>query len=233
MFRRFLIAVLIFLIAVVVVADRVGAIVGAHVLAGKVKTDEHLSSRPSASIGGFPFLNQAFGGNYKDVTITAHNVDLSGVTVTTLTAHLHGVHLPFGKVVHGSVSQVPVDRVDGTAFVSFANVNSYLASRHLSVRIAPGHNGEAAVTDRVVVHGKHLSLTGLGSATVSGNIIRVQVTKLSGPVNLGNRVANFTVPLHALPFRIALESVSVTPTGLSGTGGATNIVLGAPTRGDS
>jgi LmeA-like phospholipid-binding len=227
-FRRFLIAVLIFLIAVVVAADRVGAIVAAHVLAGKVQTDEHLPSRPSASIGGFPFLTQAFSGKYSDVTITAHNLRVDAVQVTTLTAHLHGVHLPLSKVVHSSVTRVPVDRVDGTAFVSFANVNTYLAGKHLSLRVAPGANGTATVTDRLVVHGKRLSLRGVGAVTVRHSVVHVRVTKLAGAVGLPNRVASFSVPLRGLPFRIQVRSVSVTSTGLSGTGAARNIVLGSP-----
>jgi hypothetical protein len=240
MFRRFLIAVLIFLIVVVVVADRIGAIVGAHVLAGKVQTDEHLQNRPSASIGGFPFLTQAFNGKYKDVTITGHNVVVDGVTVNTLVAHLHGVHLPFGKVIHGSVSQVPVDSVNGTAFVSFANANAYL-SKHLTGEQAtlsggPGHS--VNVVDRLRLGGKKLSLDGVGTVSVSDSVVVVHVAHLSGAETSGSgadtqtlRLAvkrlRIAVPLQELPFRMNVTSVAVSPTGLTGTGSATKIVLGS------
>jgi len=236
MFRRFLIAVLLFLIVVVIAADRVGAVVGAHVLAGKVQTDEHLPNRPSASIGGVPFLTQAFGGKYNDVKITAREVPVNGVPVTTLTANLHGVHLPFTKVIHGSVSQVPVDRVDGTAFVSFADANSYLAHHSVAgqlLTLSAGSGGSAAILDKTRIAGKRVTLNGLGTVTVSANVVTVGVSHLTGAglgakaLNLATRDLSVAFPLQALPFRLGLKSVTVTPTGLLGTGGATNIVLGS------
>jgi hypothetical protein len=226
-FRRFLIAVVIFLIAVVVVADRVGAIVGAHVLAGKVQTDEGLSSRPSATIGGFPFLTQAIGGNYKDVTITADNVTVNGLTVTKLTAHLHHVHLPLGKVIHGSVTQVPVGQVAATAFVAFSDINEYLHNQHLSLQVSPATGDNVTLTERVAVHGKHVSVSGVGSVTVSNNVIHVRVTKVSGVSAPGGQSLRFSLPLKGIPFRIQVQSVSTSSTGLTATGGASNIVLGA------
>jgi hypothetical protein len=225
-FRRFLIAVLIFLIAVLVVADRVGAIVGAHVLASKVQSDEGLGARPTASIGGFPFLTQAVAGNYKNVTITADNVVVSDVTVTTLTAHLHGMHLPLHAVLHGSVSQVPVDRVEASAFVAFSDVNQYLRSQHLGLQISPGTGGQVHLIDRVTVHGQHVSLDGVGTVSVTDNVIHVKVTKIAGVSALASRTLRFSLPLRGIPFRIVVQSVTASATGLTATGGASNIVLG-------
>jgi hypothetical protein len=209
----------------------VGAIVAAHVLSGKVKTDEHLPSRPSASIGGFPFLTQALHGNYSDVTVTAHNLPIDGVEVTTLTANLLGVHLPFSQAVHGSVSQVPVDKVDGSALLSFANVNNYLASKSVPLRIALGSNGTAMVTDHAVVHGKRVSFSGVGAVTVRDSVVHVSVATTSSQGGFANRLARFSVPLQDLPFHLNIQSVVVTPTGLYCTGAADKIVLGAPPRG--
>jgi hypothetical protein len=233
-FRRFLIVVLIFLIAVVVAADRVGEIVAAHVLAGKLQTDEHLPNRPSTSIDGFPFLTQAFGGNYKDVKVTAHEVPVNAVPVTTLTANLHGVHLPFSKVIHGSVSQVPVDRVDGTAFVSFADANSYLSKHRIAgsvIRLKPGSNGTATVMDRVHLAGKLLKLRGVGSVSVASNVVTVGVSQLTGASSalLSKAAKQLAVsfPLSGLPFRLQITAVTVTSAGLSGAASVSHIVLGS------
>lgn len=227
MFRRFLIAVLIFLIAVLVVADRVGAIVGAHVLAGKVKTDEGLANRPSATIGGFPFLTQAISGNYKDVTVTANNLTVGDVTISTLTAHLRGMHLSLHDVLHGTVSQVPVDRVNATAVVTYAEVNQYLRSRHVAIQVAPGTGNQVHLTDRVSAHGKHVTLNGDGTVSVSDNVLSVSVAKAAGVSALAVRSLRFALPLHGIPFRIDVESVTAGSTGITATGGATNIVLGS------
>jgi hypothetical protein len=235
MFRRFLIAILIFLIAVVIAADRVGAVVASHVLASKLQTDEHLPSRPSTNIGGIPFLTQAFGGKYSDVSVTAHAVPVNNVTVTTLTAHLHGVHVPVSKVLGGSVTEVPVDRVDGTAFVSFTDANSYLAHHSAAgqlIQLSPGHNGDANVTDTLRIGGKKVQLRGSGHASVTGNVITLSVTQLTGASKrLATRVLRqlqVRVPLQNLQFRMQLHEVTATASGLSATGDAQHVVLGGP-----
>jgi LmeA-like phospholipid-binding len=237
--RRLLIVIGVLLIVIVIAADRIGAAVGAHVLAGKVQHFEDLPQRPSASIEGIPFLTQAFGGKYNNVKITAHRVPVNDVTVTTLTANLHGVHLPFTKAVHGSVSQVPVDRANGTAFVSFADANAYLASHPVGgqhVQISAGGSANSVkVTDRARVAGATVSLHGVGLVSVSGNVVRVDVSQFSGSAGPGTpkqpgraRHVSVSLPLQGLPFRLQLISVNVSASGLTGTGSANDIVLGSP-----
>jgi hypothetical protein len=228
-----LIVVLIFLIAVVIAADRVGALVGAHVLAGKVQSDENLPSRPSATIGGIPFLTQAISGSYKDVTITAREVPLNGLSVTTLTAHLHGVHLPFDKAITGSVSQVPVDRVEGTAFVSYADADVYLADHHepgQHVTLEPGGAGTVRVNDKVHTGGRAFTLHANGRLAVADNTITMNIGHLSGAsasiVSAAQHTLTVSFPLHGLPFRAQLQSVSANSEGMSADVTATNIVLG-------
>lgn len=233
MFRRFLIILVIFLIALVIAADRIGAAVGAHVLAGKVQTFEDLPNRPSATISGIPFLTQAFGGKYHDVKITAHGVPVNQVPVTTLTARLHGVHLPFSKALHGSVSQVPVDRADGTAYVSFADANSYLAKHPVAgqnIRLSPaGSARSVTVTDQTRIGGKPVTLHGVGLVSVNNNVVTVTASQLSGGRLPKGSAKHLTVsfPLQGLPFRLQLNTVRVDSTGMTGAGGATNIVLGS------
>jgi hypothetical protein len=237
-FRRFLIAIVLFLVVVVIAADRVGAVVAAHVLAGKVQTDEHLPHRPSASIGGIPFLTQAFGGKYKDVKITGHDVPVNGVNVTTLTVHLKGVHLSLSKALGGSVSQLPVDHATGTAFLSFADADSYLAAHRIAgstVSLRPGSSGKVVVLDKVRFAGQAVSLRGVGSMSVDRNTVSVGATQLTGAplgsagralLNAASRRLHISFPLLGLPFRLQLTSVAVSSSGLTGTGSATHIVLG-------
>jgi len=231
-------------IAVLVAVDRLGAIVAAHVLAGQVKTDEHLPHRPSTSIGGFPFLTQAIGGKYKDVTVEATDLPVDGVSVTSLTVHLHGVHIPLGKVIHDSVVQVPVDRVDGTALVAFADLNTYLSSHHplgQVLALRPGTGNTATVFDRLHVGNKVFSLHGVGTISLRGNVVDVGVAHLAGPrgasgasgavsatlIRQALKRLKIAVPFDNLPFRITLTSVRFTSTGVTVAGGAKNTVLGA------
>jgi hypothetical protein len=242
--RRLTIIALVVLVGLLVLADRGGAVIGAHVLAARVQTDEHLPQRPDASIGGIPFLTQAIGGRYSDVTITAHDLPVDGVRITTLTAHMHGVHLPLEPALRGTVKRVPVDRITATAMVSLASANAYLADHHPPddvVRLEPGSNGSVAVVDTAQVAGQSLTLRGTGHLSVTDNVVSVHVSGLSGTdavagigaqvlAEVASRLA-LTVPLHGIPFRLNLQSATVTSAGLTVTGAANDVVLGHPTAG--
>jgi LmeA-like phospholipid-binding len=231
--RRFLIVVLIFVIGVLVLLDRLGSYVAADLLAGKVQHAEHLAARPQVSINGFPFVTQALSGRYRDIEVVAENLTVNGVPVTTLTVHLHGVHLLLGQVVHNSVNLVPVDRVAGTAFLTFTQLDTYLSHHHpagqvLAVRRGP--NGTLLVVDRSRVHGKPVLLRGVGTPSVSGNVIGIAVTGLtetSTGTPASVRVPRISLSLTGLAFRLQLQSVSVSATGITTTGTAEDVVLDA------
>jgi hypothetical protein len=230
-FKRLLILLGIFLIVVIVAVDRVGAIVAGQVLASKLKTDEHLAHRPDVTVGGFPFLTQALRGSYSDVKVTAHDVDVNDINVTTFAVQLHGAHIGLKAAVHGNVHQVPVDRADGQLTISYADVNDYLHSRHL--KVSQGSGGQVKVTGSLRIAGHTIEASGLGTATVRSTTIVVHVRQVSAGIgshvshlSLAQRI-NFTLPLTGLPFRIALGSVHATNAGIVAAGTATNLVLGA------
>jgi hypothetical protein len=136
------------------------------------------------------------------------------------------------------VSQVPVDHIVGTAYVSFADANTYLANHRVAgqlITIAPGANGTVTVTDQTGLAGQRLTLHANGTISVSRNIVTVGVAHLSGltgkraaaeEVAIGRNL-HIAFPLQGLPFQMRLRSVTVTSTGLSGVGDATNVVLGS------
>jgi hypothetical protein len=225
MFRRFLIAVLVLFLVAVVAVDRVGAHVAAHVLAGQLQSDEHLPNRPDVSIGGIPFLTQVFGGKYDDVSATAHDFRTpTGVSVTTLKAHLHGVHIPLSKVLRGSVKTVKVDRVDGTAYISFADLARYLASPGVSVTLSRSSAHAIDVEGQIPKGGRTRLVNTLFTVTIDHSIVLLRT-----PAGVGGfkRAFNFTVPLGNLPFRMRFSSVTVGDSGITAAGNAKHVTLGS------
>jgi hypothetical protein len=229
--RRVLLGALVVIVVLLVVADRVGAIVAAHVIADRIQTDEHLSSRPAVSVGGFPFLTQAVRGDYSDVTVTLHDfATKSGLTMDTVKVHLHGVHLPLSRAVKSSgVRSIPVDRVDGTALLTYPQLNAYLRPKHLTV--GPGAGGTVRVTTQTTVAGARLAVFGTGRAQVSHGVLTVTTSSVGAAAgsHAGSLPAHLSVsfPLAGLPFRLALGRVSATTGGVQATGTATGVVLGS------
>lgn len=223
MFRRLLVALLLLIVVAVVVVDRVGEHVAAHVLAGQLQSDEHLQDKPDVSIGGIPFLTQVFGGKYNNVSVTARDFKTSdGVTVTTLNVHLHGAHIPFSKILSGSVKQVPVDKVDGTAYVSFGDLSHYLSGTGVSVRLGRAGPEAVSVSGTTSLGGHSVAVNGV--ATVSVN--RSVVTFALGATKRLKQLV-LSIPLRGLPFRINVTSVTVGGDGITAAGNAKHVTLGS------
>jgi hypothetical protein len=139
-----------------------------------------------------------------------------------MTVHMHGVHLPLSKVIGGSVHQVPVDHVDGSATVTFGAMKRYLGRHGVEVTFSRGQDGSLKVRDSVTLHGQKVTVTEAVALSVTNNVITLTLSGVKLPV--GSVLA---VPLQGLPFRVTLHSVTVGTGGVSATGTADHVVLGS------
>jgi hypothetical protein len=215
-------------VVLLVAADRIGAAVAARRLADRVQADAHLASRPSASVGGFPFLTQAVEGRYSDVTLTARDVGTSTVTLSRVTTVLHGVKLPLSDVLHESVQRVPVDRARVTLVLTYAEANAYLKQYH--VTLAYAGSGKVTVTGQVTVLGQQLSASGTATLHAAGRGVRVSATDLrvgvDGYQTPGVPITvDHTIPLPDLPVQVDVSQVRATSQGLILTGVGRHLVL--------
>lgn len=225
--RRLLIVLFAVIVVLLVIADRVLAAVAGHVVASKIRDDESLSSTPDVTIHGVPFLTQAFGGDYSDVTVVAKDVRRDGVTISRLSADLYDVHLGLSAALHGNVSSVPVDRTVATVTEEYGDLDSYLSSKHLTVTYAGGD--QVKVSGPVSLAGQSLQASGTGKVSLSSN--RIEVTLQTATVagvssSAAAGLLAFSVPLTGLPFGISLTAVTVSSAGVSLQGHSGRIVLG-------
>jgi hypothetical protein len=225
MIRKLLIAAVALVLVLGITVDRVGARVAAHVLSGKLETDEHLADRPSVTIGGIPFLTQAWRGFYDDIKVTTHDfITADHLQLDTMTVYLLGVHIPRSDVIKGSVSTVPVDRLKGTVFVSFVDIEAYLAARGADLKLAETPKGAVGVVgDSESLGPFPRLLDGVATLSIHNSVLTLSV----GLDKTGTKVFKIPVPLSGLPFRIAVNSVTVGAGGITGTGTAQNVVLGS------
>jgi hypothetical protein len=208
------VAVLVLLVLVVgilVVVDRVGVRIAEGRVAEQIADRSALTGAPEVEIGGFPFLTQALSGEYDDVRIQLTADELGQPAGTRADVSLRGVHVPLSDVLSGSVQQIPVDRVDGTATLSYA-----LLAQQLGGDTALTAEGDGIrLTKTVEVLGFDFPLTATGTVTLDGQDIVVDVQDASAggvdvPAFVLRQAADlldFRYAVPALPFGLQLTSV--------------------------
>jgi hypothetical protein len=208
---RGLVVALVVLLGLAVAADRIAVGVAEDRVAGQLVTRGGLAGTPSVEIAGFPFLTQAVAGDYEDVHISLTAADLGQPEGTRADVDLHGVHVPLSAVLSGSVSEVPVDRVDGTATLSYRLLAAQLGGDTALRREGDG----LRITKTVDVLGHTLPLTAAGTVTLEGDELVVDVERVSGagvdvPAFLVDRardLLDLRYRIPALPFGLQLTSV--------------------------
>ena len=226
-----LIVVLVLVLGLLLLVDRVSVGYAEDQVATQLAEKGDLQGTPEVDITGFPFLTQAIGGRYDDVRISLTAAELGQPDGTRADVALHGVEVPLSSVLSGSVSEVPVERIEGTATLSYALLSAQLGG---DTTVRP-EGDVLRITKTVDVLGQTLPLTATGTVTLEGNEIVVDVQDASGagvdiPGFLVDRVADlldlrYAVP--ALPFGLQLTSVHPDEDGVDVRVEATDTVLRA------
>ena len=226
---RALIVVLVLLLGLAVLADRVAVGVAEDRVGQELAAKGGLAGTPAVDIRGFPFLTQAAAGRYDDVRISLTAEQLGQPEGTRADIALHGVHVPLSSVLSGSVDRVPVDRIDGTATLSYALLSAQLGG---DSTIRPDGDG-LRITKTVDVLGQTIPLTATGTVTLDGDELVIDVGRASDagvdlPGFLVSRASDlldlrYSVP--ALPFGLQLTGVTPAEDGLDVRVAARDAVL--------
>jgi LmeA-like phospholipid-binding len=207
-----LVVVLVLLLGLAIAADRVAVGIAEERVAEELAAQGGLQGTPEVDITGFPFLTQAVAGRYDDVRIALSAGQLGQPEGTRADVALHGVRVPLASVLSGAVQQVPIDRVDGTATLSYDLLAAQLGGDTTLRREGDG----LRITKTVELLGQTIPLTAAGTVSLDGNDLIVDVENATGagvdvPRFLVDQVADlldlrYAVP--ALPFGLRLTSVT-------------------------
>ena len=220
---------LLLLLCAAVGADRLGKGIAEDRVAQQIAERGGLAGTPTVEIGGFPFLTQALRGRYDDVRVSLSAEQLGQPSGTAADVSLRGVHLPLADALSGSVAEVPVDRVDGTATLSYALLAAQLPG---DTTLAPEGSG-VRVTRTVEVLGREVPLTAVGTVGLDGGELVVDVDEAAAsgvdvPDFVVDRAADlldFRHPVPALPFGLQLSGVRPAADGVHVAVEATDTVL--------
>jgi len=221
--RNWLIGLLVVLIGLLIAADRIGVVVADKVVASKIQSQQHLSQKPSVSIGGFPFLTQVASRDFSHITVDIHGLVANGIPISDVHADLRGVH------VNSSYNSATADSLNATAEVSYADLSAY-ASKQTSdigqVTISQGTGGQLQAKMSI------LSFTVTAQVSVTllpNNTIEVKSGSITTPLSgLGISTPqgfDFKIPIGNLPFGITLSNLQLTSTGVQVSAVAHNIPL--------
>ena len=226
---RALAAVLVLFLGLLLLVDRLSVGYAEDQVATQLVDTGVLQGPPEVDVAGFPFLTQAIGGRYDDVRISLTAEQLGQPEGTRAHVSLRGVQVPLSSALSGSVTEVPVERIDGTATLSYA-----LLSEQLGADTELGREGDGLrITRTVELLGREIRLTAAGQVTLDGDTLVVDVDEASGagmeaPRVLLERAADlldlrYEVP--ALPFGLQLTSVRPADDGVVIRVEATDAVL--------
>jgi LmeA-like phospholipid-binding len=228
---RALLVVALLLVGLVLVVDRVAVGFAEDRVAEQVVEKGGLAGTPEVDIDGFPFLTQAIGGRYDEVRISLTAEQLGQPEGTRADVVLRGVEVPLSSVLAGSVQEVPVERIDGTATLSYALLSAQLGSDTELEREGDG----LRITRTVEVLGQQVRLTATGQVALDGNDLVVDVEKASGAgidvprflLDRATDLLDLRYPVPALPFGLELTGVRPEADGVDIRVEATDTVLRA------
>lgn len=225
-----LLIVLVLFLGLGILVDRIAVEVAEGQVADQLAERAELRGSPEVEIAGFPFLTQAVGGRYDEVEIALTADELGQPAGTRADVVLRGVQVPLSAALSGSVQQVPVERIDGTATLSY---------ELLSAEFGPGttltRDGEGMrITSSVELLGEAVPVSAAGTMALDGSDVVFDVERATGAgVDLpdwllGQAAAlldlRYTVP--PLPFGLELTGISAAEDGVEVTVESTGTVIG-------
>lgn len=225
--RRLLVTVVV-LLALAYAADRGARYLAQRELARQIQQHEHLARPPSVHLIGFPFLTQVVRGSYDGARVEMRDVPADRIRLDTLVVDLRGVRLPLSDLVAGKVGAVPVEKITGSAQISYTELAAATDIRGLRIR-PRGDKIELQVplpagapVDRLIVTAR---------VGVAGQALRITTGEVQGVpvpqpiVDLALAPLERELTLSRLPYGLHLTGLRVAESGLEVSARATGAVL--------
>ncbi|UQX90184.1 DUF2993 domain-containing protein [Jatrophihabitans telluris] len=208
------------ILAIIVVgADRIACRIAERQIADRFQSSQHLSSRPSVTIEGIPFLTQLARRRLTDVRISADGLPLSSsgrtLRITHLDARLRDVR-PSSDLFSATPS-VTASRATGSLYVSYADL-----SKAAGVSLSFGQAGRIKASKSAAAAGVTVGASLLAKPVLEGNSIRfTQLSAIVGNVEIPaaalkavSSQLNQNVPLDGLPAGLHVKNLTVAADGV-------------------
>jgi hypothetical protein len=205
-----LLTLLIVLVIVACVGDRVACAYAENDMATQVQNNG-FPVKPHVTIEGIPFLTQLAAKDFNDVVISASNVPAGPLTISSINATLHGMHLIDG------FSGARIDTIDGTVLITFGALAS-AGGIPSGITLSAGSSPDS-INASISILGFNTSVTAQ-LTRLSATKFNVAVTQAGDiPTSVLGNLASFdiNVPSNVLPAGVTIQSVTVTQQGVVAT----------------
>ena len=231
--RRTVITVLVLLLIAVGI-DQGARLITQSAAASRFQSSEHLSSKPSIHIMGFPFLTQLAHRRFNHVRVTADNLVLTqsstNLRITSLTADLYGL------TVASDLSSAVTRSGTGSALISYADLSRYAGASVSYAGAGQGGRGRVQAGKTITVLGQTVSGTITAEPAVSGqneiafNDPQLNVGGAAVPQAVTDQFSGLLPPLslRRLPNGLTVRDVTAQPDGVLVTLAATDVTVRQP-----
>lgn len=219
-----LIVLVVLVLVILGIGDQVARSYAQNRIAQQIQSSAKLSTKPSVSIEGWPFLTQLAARDVKAVDISASDVTTAGGKLpVNFTAKATGVHL------NSSFSSATVDHVSGQATITYQALGTYLGN---SVGI-PGLSVITFTPDPSA--GPNAVTASVGVASVTATVVKtgsnqmtIKFGKLSGlAATLGGvtSIPAQIIDIPELPAGLVVGTPEATSQGIVIPASASNTTL--------
>jgi hypothetical protein len=189
-------------------------------------------TKPSVSIGGFPFLTQVVTKHFDQITISASNIPAGPITITSMKVVAKDIRINSLTSFSGGTT----GPLNGSIFISLGSLTSALSAAGPLASLVTGGNGLKVVTvGNNEVKGSLQLVGGLISwsavwmvRTVGPNEIDLHLISSSGlPSALKSGAKDVKLPLSSLPAGLTLTGgLTSSGTGITAMVSANSLTFG-------
>jgi hypothetical protein len=244
------VVVVVVLAGLALIADRVAASTAEDEIAKQAVKEMNArgitsAEKPKARIGGFPFLTQVARGRYDKITIDVDKPQTDVVRLQRLTIVATDIRAAAGALMSGS-GRVTADKVTGLATMDWDAVRALLDLAGFNgidpkaVKLTVADNN-VQLRIPLALAGQQFTLLANAKLAVAGGVVRLQVTDVSlengqippalqGAINNLKQRLQVAIRVPALPYKLTINSVQSTDTGLLLNAAAEQVVLAGSAR---
>lgn len=224
--RKFLVF-LIFLLILLVAADRGSHYAAETEIAKRIAQQYGMATEPEVTIGGFPFLHQAVGGEYEEIRVVTGAMTIEEVQVDRVDVTLRDVVAPFADLL--SQPSAVAGSVEGTVMLPYSE---------LQKRLPPGvvietENGTPRISGDLAYEGFSVEVSSEFQIDVTDGMLTVtpsdvQLGEQLVPMSWAQTMLSPSVRLPQLPFDLEVTEVELLPNGIQATAQGTDVpIIGA------